>query len=124
MKKTAVGGLGQWVEERCLEGRMSLRQAGEKTGLSHATIADIIKGVRPSAETIRKLAEGFGGDGYGKLAVEDKLLYLAGYRTPRPDGEEPSEALAQLLDKLSGFSQPQLEIVGHFIDFISPMEKK
>lgn len=124
MKKQPGGGVGQWLAERCqLEG-LSLRQAAEKTGLSHATIADITKGGQPSAETIKKLAGAFGGDGHRKLAVEDKLLILAGYRTPRPEGEEVSELLAQLLDKLSHFSEPKLEVVGHFIDFISRMEKK
>ena len=55
----AEGRLGKWVEETCKQERLSLRQAASKTGLSHATIDDIIKGGGASAETIRKLAQGF-----------------------------------------------------------------
>lgn len=124
MKDEAREGLGQWLEERCQEERLSLRQAAEKTGLSHSTIADIIKGVQPSAESIKKLAEAFSGDGSHRLVLEDKLLVLAGYRTPRSEGDEPSELVAQLLDKLSHFSDPQLKIVRHFVNFISEMEGK
>ncbi len=125
MKNQATGGLGQWLEERCQEESLSLRQAAEKIGLSHSTIADIIKGVQPSAESIKKLAEAFSGDGGShRLVLEDKLLVLAGYRTPRPEGDEPSELVAQLLDKLSHFSDPQLKIVRHFVNFISEMEGK
>ena len=124
MKEQTRNDLGQWLEERCQEERLSLRQAAEKTGLSHSTIADIIKGVQPSAESIKKLAEAFSGDGSHRLVLEDKLLVLAGYRTPRSEGDEPSELVAQLLDKLSHFSDPQLKIVRHFVNFVSEMEGK
>lgn len=124
MKDRAKGGLGHWLEEHCQKEGLSLRQAAEKTGLSHATIADIIKGAQPSPESIKKLAEAFGGNGHRRLVIEDRLLVLAGYRTPRPEGEEPSEPLAQLLDKVSELSEPQLKLLGHFADFISDMERK
>ncbi|MBA7679408.1 hypothetical protein ES703_87700 [subsurface metagenome] len=121
MASKSRGTLGQWLEARCQEERMSLRQAAQKTGLSHATIGDVTKGNNPSPETIKKLAQAFGSDGlYGKLALEDELLVLAGYRTPRPK-EEINGTLARLLDKLIPFNGPQLEAVGHFIDFISKM---
>lgn len=124
MKGQAKGHLGHWLAERCQEEGLSLRQAGEKTGLSHVTIADIIKGAQPTPESIKKLAGAFGGDGHRGLVIEDQLLVLAGYRTPRPAGEETSEPLAQLLDKLSEFSEPQLKLLGHFADFISETERK
>ena len=73
--------LSRWLLEKCKHEHLSLRQTAAKTGLSHATIADSIKGVRPLPETIRKLAQGFGGDGTAeKLALRDHLLVLAGYR--------------------------------------------
>ena len=113
------GGLKQWLEERCQTEHLSLRQAGAKAGLSHATIADIINGARPSADTIKKLAGAFGGNGQlQRIAVEDELLVLSGYRSERPDGEM-SEPVARLLDKLTHFSEAQLKVMEHFADFIS-----
>jgi len=50
--------LSQWLKDRCEQEHLSLREAGAKTGLSHSTIDDVIKGGHPSAETIRKLAQG------------------------------------------------------------------
>ena len=124
MKEQVAESLGQWLAEKCRNEGWSLRQAAEKTGLSHATIADITKGNQPSAETLKRLAKAFSGNGHRqRLALEDKLLILAGYRSPRLE-EEPNEIVAQLLDKIAEFSEPQLEAVGHFIDFISRLEKK
>ena len=115
--------LSEWLEERCKREHLSLRQAAARTGLSHATIADIRKGVRPVPETIQKLAKSFGGDGPNqRLALEDYLLTLAGYRTPRPEGEEPSVAYATLIDKVRGLSQPQLEMMVSFADFLMKIE--
>lgn len=111
--------VGKWLEERCKEEHLSLRQAAAKADLSHATIADIIKGSQPSAETIRKLAIAFGGDGHHQKAVlEDLLLTLSGYRSNRKE-EDLSEPLARLMDKISGFSDEQLKIMEHFADFIT-----
>jgi len=91
--------LDQWLKERCKAEHLSLRQAGVKTGLSHATIGDIINGSHPIPGTIMKLARGFSDDSDGeqRLALEDKLLGLAGCRTPRPE-KEPNELLSQLMD--------------------------
>ena len=75
--------LAQWLRGKCDENKLSLRQAGTKAGLSHATIGDVIAGVKPSAETIRKLASAFGGDGNHGMVLEDRLLMLAGYRRQR-----------------------------------------
>ena len=116
--------LSQWLQERLKRENLSLRQAGARAGLSHATIAKIRKGKRPYPETIRKLAQGFGGDGPNqKLVLEDHLLTLADYRTPRPEGEEPSEALAELMDKLAKFNDQQLNIMVEFADFVSQLGK-
>jgi transcriptional regulator with XRE-family HTH domain len=78
--------LGQWLSDRCRREHLSLRKAGAKTGLSGATIAQVVKNSRASPETIRKLARGFGGN--GRLALEDYLLTLAGHRSKQPEGEE------------------------------------
>lgn len=111
--------LSQWLEERCQREHLSLRQAAARTGLSHATIADIIKGVRPLPETIRKLATGFGGDGTNQqIALEDHLQMLAGYRIERPERKETSMERAALLDKVDKLTEPQLKMVGYFADFL------
>jgi len=60
--------------------RLSLRQAGAKAGLSHTTVRDIINGSQPSPETIRKLAHSFGVGRNQRLALENSLLLLAGYK--------------------------------------------
>ena len=111
-------GLGQWLKDRCHREHLSLRQAAARTGLSHATIGDIIKDSHPLPETIVKLAQAFGGDGNNeRLALEDKLLVLAGYRTERPR-EKLSEPLAQLMDKVRGLSEPQIKMMINFADFL------
>ncbi len=118
-------GLGSWLEERCKAEGLSLRQASIKTGLSHTTIADLMKGNNPSPETLRKLAQAFseGGD-HHRMVIEDELLTLAGYRSERPEGEELSQPLAQLMDIVGEFNEPQLKIMLRFCDFIREMEKK
>lgn len=116
--------LGQWLEVRCRKEGLSLRQAATKTGLSHTTVADIIKGdSHLSAETIRKLARAFGGDGHQGLALEDRLLILAGYRSERPE-EKLNESLARLLDRIKGFSEPKLKLMESFADFLAEMEER
>lgn len=121
---TANGGLGQWLEARCRDERLSLRQAATKTGLSHATIAGIRNGNQPSPESIKKLAEAFSGNGQERLALEDSLLVLAGYRIERPAGQELSQPVCRLLDKISQFSEPQLQIMERFADFIAETGQK
>ena len=74
--------VGRWLKQRCQKEHLSLRQAAARTGLSHSTIQDIIEGRRPLPETIGKLAQGLGGD--GSLALEDRLMVLAGYRREEP----------------------------------------
>ena len=112
--------LGRWLRERCRREHLSLRQAAAKTGLSHVTIADIIKDGRPLPETIKKLAHGFGGDS----ALQDHLLLLSGYRTQRPEGEELTESMAELMDKVSKFSEQQTRMMVHFADFLAEIEGK
>lgn len=110
--------VGQWLEGRLRQEHLSLRQTGAITGLSHVTIANIIEGKHPLPETIRKLAQSFGGNGKQGLALEDQLLTLAGYRTPRPEGEEPSVAHATLLDKVSKLNDSEIKMMTHFAGFL------
>lgn len=122
MKEEATDTVGQWLKEKCDSEKLSLRQTATRTGLSHAAIGDIIRGCRPSPGTIAKLAKAFGGDGHQGLALEDKLLTLAGFRSKQK--EKVPEPIAQLLDKLTGFNQAQLRMMSRFADFISEMEGK
>jgi len=121
MEHLDKGGLGNWLKETCQRQRLSLRQAATKTGLSHTTIAQLMKGGSASPETIMKLATAFGGDGKQRWALEDKLLALAGYRTDRPGREELSEPKAQLLDKLDKLSEPELKVLTRFADFVAEL---
>jgi len=114
--------LGQWLKEKCEAEKLSLRQAASKTGLSHSTISDIINGVQPSAETIRKLAHAFGGDGHRGFVLEDKLLTLAGYRSQRPQ-QKLSEPMGRLIDRLGTFNEQQLKIMSRFADFLAELEE-
>lgn len=126
MEKQARDGgqVGQWLRDRCNKEGWSLREAAANTGLSHATIGDIMKGAQPSAESIKKLAAAFSGNGdHHKSVVEDELLTLAGYRTGRPEGEI-SESMGRLMDRLSTFSETQLKMIGRFADFLAEMEGK
>jgi len=113
--------LAQWLEERCREESLSLREAGKRAGMSHATIGDIMKGARPSGDTIRKLAGAFSGNGnQQKLVLEDELLIMAGYRSPRPDGGgETNQPLAKLMDAVSEFSRLQLKLMLYFAEYLS-----
>lgn len=122
-QQTRVSLVGQWLKDRCQKKGWSLREAAANTGLSHVTIADIMKGVHPSAESIRKLSVAFGGDGLRKLALEDELLTLAGYRTKRTEGEL-SESVGRLMDSLSKLNESQIKIIGRFADFLGEMEGK
>ncbi|MBA7608596.1 hypothetical protein ES703_15775 [subsurface metagenome] len=115
------GKLSQWLKNRCHREHLSLRQAAARTGLSHQTLAAIIKGGHPLPETIRKLANAFGGN--GSIALEDHLLALAGYRTER-SGEELSKSMAQLMDKAEQLNEPQLEVMVRFADFLMEIENK
>ena len=110
------GKLSQWLQAVCQKRNLSLRQAATKTGLSHGTIRDIIKGNRPLPETIRKLARGFGGNGNRGLLLEDRLLVLAGYRREKlsqaaylkiipllsPEHQNVIEVLVRELAKVGG----------------------
>lgn len=56
--------LGNWLEKKCREEHLSLRQAAARTRLSHTTISGIIRGSRPLPETVGKLTQGFSGNGH------------------------------------------------------------
>lgn len=120
----AKSNLARWLEERCQERRLSLRQAGDKTGLSHATIQSIINGRSATPDTIIKLANAFsdGGDHHRQL-LEDQLLTLAGYRTERPEKAQ-TEAMARLLDAIQDFDEPQLRVMSELARFLSGVEGK
>ncbi|MBA7559799.1 hypothetical protein ES708_01414 [subsurface metagenome] len=109
--------LGQWLEDRCHREHLSLREAAARTGLSHATIADIRKGNRPLPETIRKLARAFGRDG-SSTTLEDYLLILAGYRS------KPEEELTYLevIPLLSPEHQHLIEVLVREIAKIEEIE--
>ena len=115
--------LGEWLKAKCDEEGLSLRQVAEKAGVSHQTIAGLINGKKALPQTIKKLAKAFGNNHHQMIALEDKLLSLAGYRTERPE-EALSEPLARLLDKLGEFSDSQLVIMEQFAHFISKTRGK
>lgn len=122
-KMQGQGRLGKWLLEICQQQGLSLRQAGVRVGLSHGTIRDIINGAHPLPATIKKLARAFGGNGRQRLALEDKLLTLAGCRTERPS-EKLTELLAQLMDKVKGFNELQIKMMVRFADFLVEIEGK
>jgi len=108
-----------WLENRCRNDKLSLRKAAAKIGISHNTVASIINGERPSAETIMKLAVAFSENGqYQRTALEDFLLSLCGYRSVQKE-VEITEPLGRLMDKVSHFNETQLQIVEQFADFIA-----
>ncbi len=117
------GNLGQWLQAICRSEHLSLRQAAAKTGLSHSTIYQILNGGGAFPETIGKLAKAFADGTKGRLALEDHLLVLAGYRTERPE-EELSEPLAHLIDKVKEFNQPQLKVMESFADFLTEIKEE
>lgn len=113
---------GEWLEAQCRQQRLSLRQAGAKAGLCHTTIQAIMKGGRPSPQTVTKLARAFGGNGENERAVlEDELLFLAGWRTkPQPEVAQP---LAQLMDIAKDFSEPQLRVLSAFATYLAEVNR-
>ncbi|GAI66021.1 unnamed protein product [marine sediment metagenome] len=113
------GNLGQWLQAICRSEHLSLRQAAAKTGLSHTTISQILNGSGAFPETIGKLAKAFTDGTKERLALEDHLLVLANYRTQRSEGEELSEPLAHLIDKVKEFNQPQLKVMESVADLLT-----
>ena len=122
MTSTATSGVGVWLEEKCKEKNLSLRQAAELTKVSHTTLASIKNGSRPTAATIKKLADAFNENGPAeRVALEDRLLILAGYRSVHPGETQSREPLARLVDKLSQFDDDQLKMIETIIDFCTTM---
>ncbi|KKM21885.1 hypothetical protein LCGC14_1630960 [marine sediment metagenome] len=117
---TEETGLGRWLKERCQKEHLSLRQAGEKAGLSHATVHSIIKGGHATAKTVTRLAHAFSGDGNRRIALEDELLILAGYRTRQ---EQISQPLAELLDIVNHFSESQIRVVSSFATYLTEVSQ-
>lgn len=113
-------GLARWLKERCQKDHLSLRQVGEMAGISHSTVHSIFKGGHSSAATVKRLAHAFGGNGNQQIALEDELLILAGYRTRQ---EHLSQPLAELIDILSHFSEPQLKVVSAFASYLTEVSR-
>ena len=102
---------------------MSIRKLAGRAGLNYVTVAEIRNGSRPSPETIKKLAATFSNNGANqKVALEDYLLSICGYRSEPTDGEL-SESQARLLDKVSHFNQTQFRLVEEFADYVAKVEQ-
>jgi transcriptional regulator with XRE-family HTH domain len=115
--------IAEWLDLKCQEAHLSLRQAADRANLSHATLASIKNGSRPSAATISKLAAAFANNGANqKSALEDRLLTLCGYRSSLE--VKQSEPMARLVDKLSRCSTDQLVLVENIIDFCITLSEK
>ena len=115
--------LGKWLKKVCKKEGLSLRQAGDKAGLSHATIQCIIKGGNPSSITVRKLARGFCPGGKNELMVlEEELLVLTGHKIRNKTSM--SQPLGRLLDSVKGFSEAELKIVSRFADFVAQLSSE
>ena len=117
-------GFDQWVRERRVKEGLSLRKAAARVGLSHGTIADMEKGVTPSQASIKKVAQGFSRDENERLALEDSLLILAGYRTPRSDGQDVTPAMGRLLDVTRDFEESDLNIMTEFAEWLAGVIKR
>lgn len=114
----AASPIGQWLEEKCEEEKLSHRQMAIKVGVSHQTISGLIAGKQALPPTLKKLAQVFGGDGTQGRVLLDQLLVLADYRLPQPRGKETSESMAKLMDKVQKFDEPRLKMMGRFADFL------
>ncbi len=109
--------LATWLAGRCKQEKLSYRTAAARTGISHGTIAAIIKGVRPSAVTIGKLAKAFGTNGQNHVAeLEDELLGLCGYRSAHPV-TRASGPVSILRYKLVTLNDAQLKLVESFVNY-------
>ena len=116
--------LGGWIQGKCNEEGLSLRQMATKVGVSHQTIAGLMTGKKALPQTIKKLAKAFGNDHHHQtIALEDKLLVLAGYRTERPE-EELNEARAKIMDIAQNFNEPELDMLYKFAVFLAKAKVK
>ena len=106
----AASAIGQWLEEKCKAEHLSFRQVATKVGVSHQTIAGLINGTSPSIETIKKLARSFSGNGTLRLALEDHLFALAGYRE-RPEEEISEQGYLGIMPLLSPQHQHIIEVL-------------
>lgn len=119
--KMETANLAIWLAQRCRDEKLSYRQAATKAGVSHATIAAIQNGTRPSAATIVKLAGAFSAEGqHQKGVLEDYLLGLCGYRSSRPEATR-SEPIAMLMDKLGRLNEENIQFVESFVDFTATL---
>lgn len=124
MKTTKRSRLGQWLENRCKQEHLSVREAAAKCGLSHTTLHDIIKrGIHPYPRTLEKLAKGFARGESERLVLEDKFLILTGYMMPRR-GEKLNEPLAQFVDKVRGFNEEQIKVMMDFADYLQGIGRR
>lgn len=106
--------LGEYVKKRRQEMGLSLREFGEKCGVSHTHIDSIEKGydvrsgrkVNPTRETIQKLAQGLG--------VSESELFGLEKRTEKAD----DKALKFALFGDGDISDEMLEEVRKFAQYI------
>ena len=89
MARTTVPELGELVKKALKNRRWTLRQAQIRTGVHYSTIHNMRAGVRPSAHTLMKWAEGLGEE-------PASWLKSAGYEfidtLPSGNGSGPSLA--------------------------------
>ena len=111
--------LAGWLQRKCDEEHLSLRGAGEKIGVSNGTIASVLRGKRPSVDTIDKLAIAFSSNGqYERTSLKDWMLSKCGYRNNNEKGEM-RQPIARLMDKVTNFNDEQLKIMEQFAEFIN-----
>jgi len=91
---------------------LTSRMAYRKTGVNYSTIAAMSKGDRGSYESVRKFAEGLGGD-------VDQLLLLAGYVPTEAIGSAPAVSSIDVQSDLDN-----TEIGLHYISWFEMLEKQ
>lgn len=115
--------LQQWLKGKCKQERLSVRNVGIRCGLSHTTIAEILKGQGVMGSTIKKLAQGFATSEAEKLALEDKLLILAGFRSERPEESTLTESQAHLIAKVKLAGEAEVEMMLSFASFLKAIKR-
>ena len=81
--------LGYYPEDR--RSFLTSRMVSRKTGVNYSTISSMVRGVRASESTIRKIASVLGGDA-------NKLLRLAGYDVASPEDNDPLSRIGPDVD--------------------------
>ena len=123
--------IASWLKEKCKMRHLSLREAGDKAGLSHTTIQVYMRGGRPSLISLKKLSNAFEGDINLRPALEDELFMLAGYKT-RPPITEPSDPMLKstvsfwenALVHSKFLMSPSTQVfVGHTVGYLKELQR-